>query len=132
MPRVTAVERVPVAEYAGTYPGQPCQVQHARRGVQQLLAGHQAEQEAVLIASELVTNAILHSGSKDSTFTIRAEVHDAYVWIEVEDAGGQWAVKGADDRMHGLALVEMLTGPDNWGVDGGQSGRVVWARVATP
>ena len=30
---------------------------------------------------------------------------------------------------HGLDVVEALTGPDNWGVAGGQAGRVVWCRL---
>jgi hypothetical protein len=39
----------------------------------------------VLIVSELASNAILHSASQGEFFTVRAELHPDYVWIEAED-----------------------------------------------
>jgi hypothetical protein len=50
--------------------------------------------------------------------------------VEAEDLGGPWRGRQADDRPHGLDVVEALTGPGGWGVEpttGG--GRVVWARL---
>ena len=116
--------------YTGTYPGRPDQVQRARREVARYLAGHPATDNAVLITSELASNAILHSHSKGQSFTVRAEIYPGYLWLEVEDLGGPWNLRPRDtDRPHGLNVVEALTGPDNWGVDGGEAGRVVWARL---
>jgi hypothetical protein len=77
---------------------------------------------------ELATNAIVHSRSgHGGTFTVRAELHPTWVWIEVEDAGGEWADPGHDDRPHGLAVVDALA--REWGRSGRTHGRTVWARV---
>jgi hypothetical protein len=46
----------------------------------------------------------------------------------VEASGGPWRRKQPDGRLHGLDVVEALTGPDGWGAEtttGG--GRIVWA-----
>ena len=115
--------------FTGTYPGRPDQVQDARRAVARHLAGCPVLDDAVLITSELASNAVLHSASRGEFFTVRAELHADYVWVETEDLGGPWRSRG-DDRPHGLDVVEALTGPDGWGTEtiaGG--GRVVWARL---
>ena len=119
-----------VTEYMGVFPGQPDQVRRARREVARFLAGHPATDDAVLITSELASNAILHGGSKGQFFTVRTEIHADYLWLEVEDLGGPWNLKPRDTaRPHGLDVVEALTGPDNWGVDRSQGGHVVWCRL---
>jgi serine/threonine-protein kinase RsbW len=119
-----------VTEYTGVFPGQPDQVRRARREVARFLAGHPATDDAVLITSELASNAILHGGSKGQFFTVRTEIHADYLWIEVEDLGGPWNLQPRDAaRPHGLDVVEALTGPDNWGVDRSQGGHVVWCRL---
>ena len=113
-----------------TYPGRADQVRHVRRAVAAHLTGCPAADDAVLIASELASNAVLHSRSKCGQFTIRAELHPDHVLIEAEDLGGPWRPRSSGDRPHGLNVVEALTGPEGWGVkttdDGG---RVVWARL---
>ncbi len=116
--------------YTGTYPGRPDQVRYVRRAIASHLAGCPAADDAVLVASELASNSILHSASQGDLFTIRAELYPDYVWIEVEDRGGPWQSMRPDDRPHGLDVIEALTGPDGWGVEptpGG--GRIVWARL---
>lgn len=116
--------------YTGVFRGRADQVQRARRDVARHLAGHPATDDAVLIISELAANAILHSASRGEFFTVRAEIFPGYVWLEVEDLGGPWNLKPRDAaRPHGLDVVEAVTGPDNWRVDGGQAGRVVWCRL---
>jgi hypothetical protein len=48
----------------------------------------------------------------------------------VEDRGGHWNLKPRDaGRPHGLDVLEALAGPDNWGADGNEAGRVVWCRL---
>ena len=127
MTRSSAVE---TARYTGTYPGRPNQVQRARKDVARHLAGHPAADDAVLITSELASNAILHSHSRDRFFTVRAEIFPGYLGLEVEDLGGPWNLRPRDaGRPHGLDVVEALTGPDNWDIDGDQAGRVVWCRL---
>jgi anti-sigma regulatory factor (Ser/Thr protein kinase) len=116
--------------FAAIYPGRPDQVQRARREVARYLAGSPAANDAVLIASELAANAVLHSASRGEFFTVRAELHPDYVWIEAEDLGGPWQRTQPGDRPHGLDVVEALTGPDGWGTDTtSDGGRVVWARL---
>jgi anti-sigma regulatory factor (Ser/Thr protein kinase) len=105
-------------------------VHHVRRAVAKLLARCPAADDTVLIASELASNAIVHSASQGEFFTIRAELHPDYVWLEAEDLGGPWHCAQPDDRPHGLDVVEALTGPDGWGVETtGDGGRIVWARL---
>ncbi len=87
----------------------------------------------MLICSELATNSVLHSRSKDDgKFILRVVVHADYIWIECEDAGGPWHIPDNDGRPHGLDVVHALCGEGGWGVedlDGGRTGRVVWARL---
>ena len=103
---------------------------HVRRAVASHLAGCAAADDAVLVASELAANAILHSRSRAGHFTVRTELHPDHVRIEAEDFGGPWRRRQPDGRPHGLDVVEALTGPDGWGTEittGG--GRIVWVRL---
>ena len=119
--------------YAGTYHGHPDQVRRVRAAVAKHLAGCPVADNAVLIVSEIVSNAIVHSDSQDEFFTIRVAAYPGYVRIECEDLGGPWHRQPQDDRPHGLDIIQALTGPDNWGVaTTGDGGRVVWARLDLP
>jgi len=105
-------------------------VHHVRHAISGYLAGCPAAADAVLIASELASNAILHSRSRTEHFTVRAELHPDYVRVEAEDLGGPWRRRQPDGRPHGLDVVRVLTGPDGWGVETtADGGRVVWARL---
>jgi serine/threonine-protein kinase RsbW len=99
-----------------------------------MLADCRMGDDVVLICSELATNAILHSESAQpgGQFTVRAEVRDGdYVWVEVEDQGGQWADdEHSDQRGRGLEIIAMLA--DYWDVRGDDTGRVVCARLDWP
>ena len=64
-----------VTEYTGVFPGQPGQVRRARQEIARYLTGHPASDDAVLITSELASNAVLHSNSNGRIFTVRAEIH---------------------------------------------------------
>jgi hypothetical protein len=77
-----------------------------------------------------VRKEVLHSHSQGQSFTVRAEIYPGYVWLAVEDRGGHWNLKPRDaGRPHGLDVLEALAGPDNWGADGNEAGRVVWCRL---
>jgi hypothetical protein len=116
--------------FTGTYPGRLDQVQHARRAVARHFAGCPVLDDLVLIVSEIASNAVLHSASRGEFFTVRAELHADYVWVEAEDLGGPWRSRQHDDRPHGLDVVEALTGLDGWGTEPTSDGcRVVWARL---
>jgi anti-sigma regulatory factor (Ser/Thr protein kinase) len=118
------------ADYAAVFRGRPDQVARARGAVARNLAGCPVADDAVLIASELATNAVVHSGSRGQFFAVRCLVRGSSCRVEVEDCGGLWRPGPRDpSRPHGLDLVEALAGPGNWGVTGDSSGRVVWARL---
>ena len=119
--------------YQRTLHGRADQVARIRREIAAHLDGCPAAADAVLIASELAANSVTHSASQDEFFTVRCETYPDYLWIEVEDLGGEWHCKPQDDRPHGLQIVEALTGPDNWGTETTSDGdRVVWARLQLP
>ena len=123
-------EPAAATRHTATYPGRADQVRHVRHAIARHLAGCPAADDAVLIASELASNAVLHSASRGGFFTVRAELHPDYVWVEAEDLGGLWHCKQPDGRPHGLDVVQALTGPDNWGTETTtDGGRVVWARL---
>jgi anti-sigma regulatory factor (Ser/Thr protein kinase) len=123
-------ELAAATRYTGTYPRRADQVHHVRRAIAKHLAGCPAADDAVLIASELAANAILHSQSRTGRFTVRAELHPDHVRIEAEDRGGPWRRRQPDGRPHGLDVVQALTGLDGWGVETTiDGGRIVWARL---
>jgi two-component sensor histidine kinase len=120
------------ARYQGTYPGIPKQAGRARHVVTAMLGGCPVADDCILIVSELCSNAILHSASRDGMFVVRVDVRPGdQVRIEVEDSGGRW-IAGTPNgvRGRGLDIVAALTGPGNWGVNGDAGGRTVWARIS--
>ena len=63
----------------------------------------------ILLASELATNAILHSrsGHPGRVFTVRATLYPGdYAWVEVIDQGGAWTADELDDE-HGRGLASL-------------------------
>lgn len=119
---------------AECYPGERGQPRLVRAAVAMLVEGCPRADDAILIASELATNAVVHSNSAapGGQFTVRVEVCCSdYVWIEVQDQGGPW-VRGENDDgpIHGLDLVNALAAAGNWGIEGdAEHGRIVWARL---
>ncbi len=115
------------------FPGRPEEISRVRGEVTRYVSGHSAADDIVLIVSELAANAALHSRSKGDFYTVSVELHPRYVYIEVEDAGGDWHLQPPDPvHPHGLQLVEAFAGAENWGVEGDSAGRVVWARLELP
>lgn len=88
----------------------------------------------ILCASELATNAAVHSRSSlpGGTFSVRASIDPVCgAMIEVEDNGGPWTPSVSDpDRYHGLDIVRTLA--DDWGITGDHAARVIWARFNWP
>jgi serine/threonine-protein kinase RsbW len=107
------------------------QVQVARAFIAAVLAACPAADDAMLCVSELATNAVVHSASRDpgGTFTVRAAIFDDCVRVEVEDNGGSWEDRlHHDGRPHGLDIVrELAAGCGRGG--GPLTGWVVWARL---
>jgi hypothetical protein len=129
--KVTETVSQAATTYTGVFCGRPDQVSRVRREVVRHLAGHAAADDAALIVSELATNAVLHSRSGGQLFTVRAYLRDTSCRLEVEDGGGAWDTGPSDStRPHGLAVIQAVVGPGNWGVYGDNAGRVVWARLS--
>ena len=123
-------EPAAATRHIATYPGRADQVHHVRHAIASYLAECPVAQDAVLIASELASNSVLHSRSRTEHFIVRAELHPDHVRVEAEDLGGPWRRRQPDGRPHGLDVVQALTGPDGWGVETTTDGaRVVWARL---
>ena len=73
------------------YPGTADQAQHVRADLAKVAASCPVADDLVLLASELATNAILHSrsGHPARTFAVRATLYPGdYAWVEVTDRGG--------------------------------------------
>jgi len=120
-----------------TIPGRPEHVREARAFVAKALGDlHPGLADAVLLTSELVTNAVMHSGSHCPGGTITVQVTESAggVRVEVADAGSDLSapvVRGdayASDG-HGLFLVQTLS--DQWGYLRDDSGTTVWFHLAT-
>jgi len=112
------------------FPGSGDQVRRARLFVGQVLGGCPAADDAVLLTSELVTNAITHTASgKHGKVVVTVYRADTRVRVEVRDDGSDQvpAVSEHDqagESGYGLGLVELMA--HCWGYRGGRRGRIVW------
>lgn len=107
------------------------------------LVGCPAVRDVVLMADELVCNAIQHSNTRKpgGVFRVLLQVLPGeLVRVEVADAGGAWARPGWDSGPdgggeadgywcggRGLRIVAALAAA--WGVQGDDGGRTVWFTV---
>jgi anti-sigma regulatory factor (Ser/Thr protein kinase) len=115
-----------------TIPGRPEHVREARAFVAKALGElHPGLDDAVLLTSELVTNAVTHSRSRGDggTVTVLIVESGGGVRIEIADEGSELSapvVRGdvyASDG-HGLFLVQTLA--DQWGYLRDDNGTTVW------
>lgn len=89
--------------WSRVFPGQPDQVREARAFLRGVLGGCPVADTALLVCSELASNAVQHSRSArpGGAFTVRARLRPgAWAWIEVQDEGGRWAAgkQRSDER----------------------------------
>ena len=124
-----------------TFPGTADQVRGVRHLVRMRLPDHP---DAALVASELVTNAILHTrtGQPGGSFGVLIERRpNGSARIEIEDEGGPITfgtvdaptaefVHQAREGGRGLALINELV--TLWGTKGDATGRTVWAELPPP
>ena len=115
-----------------TIPGRPRHVSEARSFVRKVLgADNPAADVAVLLTSEIVTNAVVHSNSRHAGGTIVVVITEISggLRVEVADNGSDLSapvVRGdayASDG-HGLYLVQALA--DQWGYFRDEAGTTVW------
>lgn len=123
---------VPITKHLRQFPAVPAQVRAARRFLAAILAGCPVADDVILCLSELASNCVVHSASREpgGQFTVRVEVAEShYVRIELHDDGGPWIQQAsADDRPHGLDIVRGLAA--EFGVSGDAlAGWISWARL---
>jgi two-component sensor histidine kinase len=105
----------------------------ARHWLRARLGACPAIDDAVLLVSELATNALLYSASgKEGTFTVTVSHRSADVRVEVADQGGPWAPDTTGDELHGRGLLIVSSLARAWGVTGDESGRTVWFELDCP
>jgi anti-sigma regulatory factor (Ser/Thr protein kinase) len=131
---------VPAPPVIRVLPGAPASATAARRLTRQLLGDdHPALDTAMLLMSELVTNSVLHSRSRQpgGTVTVAVCAGPTSVLIQVRDDGGPFeaplgAASGAGasgaEHGYGLLLVDALA--ESWGTSATTEGRVTWCRLA--
>ncbi len=117
-----------------TFRGEPGQVPLARDFVFRYLNGRDCPAEAVqdilVCATELATNAVLHSrsGLPGGHFCVEIVCAGQSVRVAVEDSGGPWAECGNGginaECGRGLHVVSALSA--DMGITGDASGRMAW------
>ncbi|THA67120.1 ATP-binding protein [Streptomyces sp. A0958] len=122
--------------YCFALPAHPESVAGARRLTKARLdewrTGGDAREAAVLIVSELVTNAVVHTASARVVCELRYLTGGLRVSVQDQghQPGGPRLGRGADDEHgRGLLLVDSLSSA--WGSHdaGDGSGRIVWAEL---
>ncbi|HUZ53626.1 MAG TPA: ATP-binding protein, partial [Streptosporangiaceae bacterium] len=111
------------------------QVAAARQFIREALGSQPCTADAVLLASELATNAVLHTASGGGGgFGVAVHQVPALVRVEVTDGGSPavpTAAGASGARLapsgRGLLLVEQLAA--RWGYRGGPDSRVVWCEL---
>jgi anti-sigma regulatory factor (Ser/Thr protein kinase) len=127
----------PRAPLLRVLPGKPEAVGAARQIARELLGDeHPATQTAMLLLSELVTNAVLHSksGEPGGSVTVALCSVPAGILIQVRDDGGpsepRVSAISADGAEHGYGLLLVDALAERWGTIPSPDGRVTWCRVA--
>lgn len=119
------------------FPGTPDKVSEARHLLALLLDGCPQVDEIVLVADELICNAIRHtrSGKAGGVYILDVRRRGDAVEIAVIDQGGTDqapAVRSMEQSLdeltfHGRGLLTVAGLASHWGWEGDYTGRVVWA-----
>jgi len=121
-----------------TIPGRPEHVREARAFAAKALGDlHPALDNIVLLTSELVTNAIMHTRSRhhDGAVQLVITESDGGVRVEVSDEGSELTAPVVRSEVfssdgHGLFLVQSLA--DQWGYLRDDNGTTVWFWLGPP
>ncbi|AKN70666.1 hypothetical protein QR97_13310 [Streptomyces sp. PBH53] len=123
-----------LTKWCRVFPGLPEEVPHARHFVASLLADRGPVEDALLVVSELATNALRHtrSGVVGGWFLVVVGLGDDLVRIQVVDQGGDRVPHLCPATSHeeggrGLRLIDALV--KNWGYTILPDGRSVWAEL---
>lgn len=112
------------------FPATPASAGAARRFVESVLDGpdqRALQYPATLLVSELVANAVLHTGTPVEVVVRTGDLDDT-VRIEVHDGNPQLPLRKHYSAMsgtgRGLLLVERMA--SDWGAERTSGGKVVW------
>jgi serine/threonine-protein kinase RsbW len=112
------------------FPGRADQVARARDFARRVIESCPVLDEAVLLVSELATNALEHTATGDGghfdVIVLRCETS---LMVGVSDNGSvripaSCALDPESENGRGLGLVELIA--DRWGRCGGRNGRTIW------
>ncbi len=110
------------------FPATPASASEARRFVDEALSGPQVlplSYAATLLVSELVANAVLHSGTP---LEVVVAVDGAQVRVEVHDGSPRMPVRKQYSNLsgtgRGLVLMDRMS--SRWGAEPTARGKVVW------
>jgi serine/threonine-protein kinase RsbW len=112
------------------FPGRHDQVAHARDFVKQVVGCSPVLDEAVLLASELCTNALQHTGSGiGGSFEVTVYRGDGFLRVEVQDDGSETVpiVQSFEELAEygqGLEIVRLIA--HRWGQNGDRYSRTVF------
>ncbi|GAA2680189.1 hypothetical protein GCM10010400_49480 [Streptomyces aculeolatus] len=118
-------------------PSRPESAGSARRLAEAVVVGHwgmspRFAEHAVLLVSELVGNAVRHTGAR--TFGLRMSRRRGRIRIEVRDPSRAlpclMPVRDMDTSGRGLFLIDQVA--DRWGVDLLPRGKCTWVELKVP
>jgi len=114
------------------FPGEERQIGMVRRWLASLLPDCPARDDVTVVASEMTSNAVLHTASgQGGWFAVEITCHPLAVRVTVEDGGAPAGPRLIDDPQsnHGRGLQVIQGMSIRTGVDGDHRGRLVWADV---
>lgn len=116
-------------------PGRPDQVGRARRWISKLLgAGHPLHDDCVLLTSELATNAVVHSNTREGgVFTLEVWHTDRWLRVRVRDGGSATppcACHAVPDASGGRGMPMLDTLARRWGLSREAGVNEVWFELA--
>lgn len=116
------------------FPGTAEHVGRVRRWLRANLGACPAVDDAILLVSELVTNALEHSASgRGGSFVVAVHHRSTHLRVQVADqGGGPWLPGDASNGLHGRGLLIVGTVARAWGITGDDSGRTVWFELDCP
>jgi anti-sigma regulatory factor (Ser/Thr protein kinase) len=107
-------------------------VGEARREVIGLPIPRTARDQIALVVSELVTNAVRHTGASDIPLRLQIRLRSGRARIEVRDGGAGFDAPSTEPdplQVGGQGLMIVAALSERWGVTRGADGCTVWCEV---
>ena len=123
---------MPEISWRRVFPGEECQVCVLRRWLASLLPARPELSDLLVVATEMVNNAIRHTASgRGGRFTVEVTWYPAMVRVAVTDGGAPGGPHLIQDPLseNGRGLRLILGMSARSGVSGDRAGRQVWAEI---